>query len=63
MPRLKNIVNRLERAKATSGVEELKQAYYYKITEYEIQLKVAAIRRYVLEGQGEVGMKSWLDLQ
>ena len=61
--RLKNIVNRLERAKATSGVEELRQAYYYKITEYEIQLKVAAIRRYVLEGQGEVGMKSWLDLQ
>ena len=63
MQRLKSIGNWPERAKATSGVEELKQAYYHKITEYEIQLKVAAIRRYVLDGQGEVGMKSWLDLQ
>jgi hypothetical protein len=61
--RLKCLGKMLERARATSGVEELKQAYSNKIIDYEIQMKVAAIRRYVFDGQGELGLKSWLDLQ
>ena len=61
--RLKCLGKMLERARATSGVEELKQAYTNKIIDYEIQMKVAAIRRYVFDGQGEVGLKSWIDIQ
>ena len=60
--RLRMLEAKLVRAKNTTGAAELTQMYLTKITELEIRIKVAAIRRYVMEGVGEVKIKRWLDL-
>ena len=60
--RLRMLETKLVRAKNTTGAAEITQRYLTKITDLEIRVKVAALRRYVAEGVGEIKLKSWLDL-
>ena len=60
--RLRMLEAKLVRAKNTTGAAELTQMYLTKITDLEIRIKIASLRRYVVEGVGEVKIKSWLDL-
>ena len=48
--RLRMLETKLVRAKNTTGAAEITQKYLTKITDLEIKVKVAALRRYVVEG-------------
>ena len=60
--RLRTLEAQLVRANNTEGATELTQKYLTRITDLEVKIKIETIRRYVLEGVGEVKLKSWLDL-